>query len=177
MQADLKLDSDSYQWLLTIFYIAYILFEWFALMVDNAYPLLLHIRKSSPILTLCPVEDSSSPQVGRLLRHRLGHCSHVSSGNRVVVRHDGRTLLPRRFRGRLRPWHPISAVILLSPPRSRPPNRHLPICRASSDVLRRRSGVQYYVRESADDCELEIPIPSRGATVYCYGSCFLAAST
>ncbi|PQE27457.1 hypothetical protein CJF31_00009080 [Rutstroemia sp. NJR-2017a BVV2] len=32
MQKDLKLTSAEYQWLLTIFYIAYIVFEWFALM-------------------------------------------------------------------------------------------------------------------------------------------------
>lgn len=32
MQADLHLTSDDYQWLLTIFYISYIVFEWFALM-------------------------------------------------------------------------------------------------------------------------------------------------
>ena len=32
MQKDLKLSSADYQWLLTIFYIAYIVFEWFALM-------------------------------------------------------------------------------------------------------------------------------------------------
>jgi len=32
MQTDLHLSSDAYQWLLTIFYISYILFEWFALM-------------------------------------------------------------------------------------------------------------------------------------------------
>jgi hypothetical protein len=31
MQIDLHLSSDAYQWLLTIFYISYILFEWFAL--------------------------------------------------------------------------------------------------------------------------------------------------
>lgn len=32
MQDDLHLSSDDYQWLLTIFYISYIVFEWFALM-------------------------------------------------------------------------------------------------------------------------------------------------
>ncbi|RFU26658.1 hypothetical protein B7463_g9683, partial [Scytalidium lignicola] len=32
MQTDLNLSSDNYQWLLTIFYISYIVFEWFALM-------------------------------------------------------------------------------------------------------------------------------------------------
>lgn len=32
MQEDLHLSSDNYQWLLTIFYISYIVFEWFALM-------------------------------------------------------------------------------------------------------------------------------------------------
>ena len=32
MQKQLKLSSPDYQWLLTIFYISYILFEWFALM-------------------------------------------------------------------------------------------------------------------------------------------------
>jgi MFS family permease len=32
MQQDLNLSSGDYQWLLTIFYISYILFEWFALM-------------------------------------------------------------------------------------------------------------------------------------------------
>lgn len=32
MQKELKLSSSDYQWLLTIFYISYILFEWFALM-------------------------------------------------------------------------------------------------------------------------------------------------
>ncbi|KAM3066356.1 hypothetical protein ACMFMG_003135 [Clarireedia jacksonii] len=32
MQKELKLSSSEYQWLLTIFYIAYIVFEWFALM-------------------------------------------------------------------------------------------------------------------------------------------------
>lgn len=32
MEKDLNLSSADYTWLLTIFYIAYILFEWFALM-------------------------------------------------------------------------------------------------------------------------------------------------
>jgi hypothetical protein len=32
MQKELHLSSPDYQWLLTIFYISYILFEWFALM-------------------------------------------------------------------------------------------------------------------------------------------------
>lgn len=32
MQKALNLDTASYQWLLTIFYISYIVFEWFALM-------------------------------------------------------------------------------------------------------------------------------------------------
>jgi hypothetical protein len=32
MQTDLQLSGSAYQWLLTIFYISYILFEWFALM-------------------------------------------------------------------------------------------------------------------------------------------------
>ena len=32
MQKDLHLSSPDYQWLLTIFYISYIIFEWFALM-------------------------------------------------------------------------------------------------------------------------------------------------
>jgi len=32
MEEDLDLSSSQYQWLLTIFYISYILFEWFALM-------------------------------------------------------------------------------------------------------------------------------------------------
>jgi hypothetical protein len=40
MQTDLNLSSDSYQWLLTIFYISYILFEWFALMVNSLSPLI-----------------------------------------------------------------------------------------------------------------------------------------
>lgn len=32
MSKDLNLSSADYTWLLTIFYIAYIIFEWFALM-------------------------------------------------------------------------------------------------------------------------------------------------
>lgn len=32
MSKDLDISSSEYQWLLTIFYIAYIVFEWFALM-------------------------------------------------------------------------------------------------------------------------------------------------
>ncbi|TVY57273.1 High-affinity nicotinic acid transporter [Lachnellula cervina] len=32
LDSDLHLSSSQYQWLLTIFYISYILFEWFALM-------------------------------------------------------------------------------------------------------------------------------------------------
>ncbi len=32
MGADLKLSSDQYQWLLTIFYIAYVCFEFFPIM-------------------------------------------------------------------------------------------------------------------------------------------------
>jgi uncharacterized protein (DUF983 family) len=32
MAKDLHLSSSDYQWLLTIFYIAYIIFEWFVLM-------------------------------------------------------------------------------------------------------------------------------------------------
>lgn len=38
MQEDLKLDSKSYQWLLTIFYISYIVFEPLALMYKVVPP-------------------------------------------------------------------------------------------------------------------------------------------
>lgn len=79
MQKDLDLTSDKYTWLLTIFYIAYILFQ-FQVASNILFP------NSQLILIGLHVEDTTTTCLGRFHHLCVGRDFHLSSRDHELGR-------------------------------------------------------------------------------------------
>ena len=93
MEEDLRLDSKSYAWLLTIFYISYTVFEVFGLMWKVVKP---HQWAAFTIFSwygfLAQRGLGRTRRAGAMADELQGVGRDVSSRNNELARHDGTSL-------------------------------------------------------------------------------------
>jgi hypothetical protein len=132
MSEDLHLSSANYDWLLTIFYISYIVVSF----KEPSTP----FSDFDMVLVRVPsldVESRSTALLGSVLRLRMvniheylrseklyidlhqGTCSKRARRNPLMVRPDGTSLLYGRLGSRIWTWNPVPTLLFLHAPRTR----------------------------------------------------------
>ena len=165
MEEDLDLTGDKYDWLLTIFYISYITFQWQSLMWKLIPP---HIWCAFCVFGWGLV---STVQAGihtwgaeMALRFLMGVFEAGYGPGMMSFWNSKSSSNTSR--------HTLFTFILLPPPRSRSATRYLPRCSAARKYIRRSPCIWHHVWQRQSR-KLADSLPCRGAAHTGDGACRL----
>lgn len=164
MQTALNLSSSTYQWLLTIFYISYIVFQPLGLMYQVVPP---HIWGAFCVLGwgITGTLQAATYSWAAMMVARFFLVSRA-----LFWLHSQTDGFSGGFRSCFCDWYHLLSVLLLQTKRGRVSCRLVHKCCGSGNLFRWRVGIWNYVWESTWHSILEIVIPSGRSARYC-GRC------